>query len=59
MFVIFNKTIANKLIKRGFILREIGGNKQEVYYFTDSTALREAIESITKELDSQYEQNRL
>ena len=36
MFVVFTKQAANMLIKKGFILREIGGNKENIYYFDDS-----------------------
>lgn len=50
MFVIFSRTVANKLIKRGFPLREIGGQKYSVYYFDDSIELHEALEAISKEL---------
>lgn len=48
-FIVFDKSIANELIKRGFILREIGGNKYNIYYFDDLEALHEAIEEIKKE----------
>lgn len=48
-FVVFDKHIANELIKRGFPLREIGGNIHNVYYFDDVAALHDAIEDIKKE----------
>jgi len=49
-FIVFEKAIANKLIKRGFPLREIGGNKYNIYYFDDLEELHTAIEEIKKEL---------
>lgn len=47
-FIVFDKAIANELIKRGFPLREIGGNKYNVYYFDDLQELHEAIEEIKR-----------
>ena len=47
-FIVFDKYIANELIKRGFPLREIGGNKHNVYYFDDLEELHEAIADIKK-----------
>ena len=49
-FIVFDKTIANELIKRGFILREIGGNKYNIYYFDDLEELHKAIAEIKEEL---------
>ena len=45
-FIVFDKYIANELIKRGFPLREIGGNKYNVYYFDDLEELHIAIKEI-------------
>lgn len=38
-FIVFTKEAANKLIKRGFTLKEIGGYKENIYYFDDSIEL--------------------
>ena len=48
-FIVFDKYIANQLIKSGFPLREIGGNKYNVYYFDDLDELHETIKKIKKE----------
>lgn len=48
---IFTKEIANELIKEGFPLREIGGNKYNVYYFDDNESLHKIIEKITQKKD--------
>ena len=50
-FVIFDKIIANKLIKRGFPLREIGGKIYNIYYFDDTPELHKALADVKKELD--------
>lgn len=47
-YTVFDKQIANELIKQGFPLREIGGNKYNVYYFDDTMELVLAIEKIIK-----------
>lgn len=48
-FIIFDKDIANKLIKKGFPLREIGGKIYNVYYFDDTEELHKVIEKIKKD----------
>lgn len=58
MFVVFTKQAANMLIKKGFILREIGGNKENIYYFDDSPALQESLKEIMSELDSDFKASR-
>ena len=47
-FIVFDKYIANELIKRGFPLREIGGRIHSVYYFDDLEELHIAIKDINK-----------
>ena len=47
-FIVFDKKIANELIKRGFPVREIGGNKYTIFYFDDVDELHAAIEEIKK-----------
>ena len=47
-FVVFDKHIANELIKRGFPLREIGGKIHSVYYFDDLEELHQTIADIKK-----------
>lgn len=49
-FIVFDKHIANELIKRGFPLREIGGNKYTIYYFDDSIELHDAIIEIKENI---------
>ena len=48
--VVFEKDIANALIKRGFPLLEIGGNAHSIYYFDESEDLYEAITKIREEI---------
>ena len=47
-FIVFDKKIANELIKIGFPIREIGGNKYNIYYFDDLEELHKAIEEIKR-----------
>lgn len=50
-FIVFDKAIANELIKKGFPVREIGGNKYNIYYFDDLEELHTAIEEIKRQLE--------
>lgn len=49
-FIVFDKAIANELIKRDFPVREIGGNKYTIFYFDDIAELHEAIAEIKARL---------
>lgn len=50
-FIVFDKTIANELIKRGFPVREIGGKVYNIYYFDDLEELHTTIEEIKRQLE--------
>lgn len=49
-FIVFDKKIANELIKRGFPVREIGGNIHTIFYFDDLEELHEAIAEIKEKM---------
>ena len=50
--IIFTKAVANRLIKEGFVLREIGGNRENIYYFDDTAEIRSMVNAILEDLEN-------
>lgn len=50
--VIFTKAVANRLIKEGFVLREIGGKRENIYYFDDTEEIRGMVQAILEDLEN-------